>query len=383
MDDERLEHTLRDGLAERAGDVSPGEGYARAARASARRRRTLKVGLVAGAVVAVVVPVVVVAAGQDEAGRRTDVAESPAATNASAGSQTTAAEPVPATWRTEYYQGIAVSVPPEWGWGAAPSEQVGGVSILCGDGAAGWPGKGQGEGEPAHDQRPYVGRAGYMTTDVCMNPPPPTYAKVWLGSPIEVGVIEHDNGFVQETIEVSGVTVTAIDDDAQRRAAILGSAEVVEPDGRRCDPQSEPPTESPREVETGQVQSVSVCVYGDEPGWFEGLGYATQVTGDPARELAERIGAAPPASLEDCAFVPRDEDLPEWQWVVLRVVGERGVQDVVVHVAVCPPGYDAGGGLRALTADDVGLWAIDGISTYVSGGRLVEPVAGFFAPIYG
>ena len=73
-------------------------------------------------------------------------------------------------------------------------------------------------------------------TDVCALYPwiehspqeEPVAPYMWLGAAVEPGVVEYDNGYVQETIEVDGTTVTVGAADAGLREKILGSARIDE-----------------------------------------------------------------------------------------------------------------------------------------------------------
>lgn len=200
MDDREVEQALRAGLADHADEADlTAPVIARARDAVARRRRTRwGAAGAAAAVVLVIGGVAVVTRGGDESGK-----EPPSV----ADSGTTDDGPA-AGWRTEYYGGVAVDVPADWGYGGAPLPS--GRFDVCAPG-----------GPPGYVGRPIV------QTDVCIylrSGWQPTAPYVWLGGNVDPGTYEWDNGYVQETVEVAGTTVTVGSDDAGLRDRILASA---------------------------------------------------------------------------------------------------------------------------------------------------------------
>ncbi|KAA1420815.1 hypothetical protein F0U44_00215 [Nocardioides humilatus] len=203
MDDRDVEQTLRAGLAAHADGTDLSAPVAARARESVahRRRARWSIGAAAAAVVLVVGVVVLATRGGSD-----DALEPPAI----ADSGTTSADPAPpaAGWRTEYWSGVAVDVPANWSYGGAPTSYD--ALIVCAPG-----------GPPG-----YVGRP-ITLTDVCTylrSGWQPTAPYVWLGGNVEPGTYEWDNGYVQETIEVAGTTVTVGSDDAGLREQVLATA---------------------------------------------------------------------------------------------------------------------------------------------------------------
>ncbi len=367
-DDDRLEEAFRVSLRERAGDVTADGDIAQVAHAGARRRQRIKVGVAGAAAVAVIAPVGILAALNRDAGSPIDVADS-TLTSGSSGD-------VPGNWRIESYDGVQLRVPPDWGWGGVPFTIGGDDEFLtCGHGAFAHAGP---DGETVLEvnvEQPYVGRANYGMTDLCMTGlPTPTQPYVWLGSPLEVGSEELENGFTQQTVEAGGLRVTVASDDADELAAILSTVEAIQVDANGCAAVSAPVESGDPVADVEAVDSVSVCIYRhEERGEDVFLGYSTSIEGAPAQHLLEAIKAQPVADL-DCDPDPRlrvDD-------VVLRFHGADAEADVLVRLDGCS-GYYTGEGVRPFfTRANVELWVVDGVGLYVSGFNLGAALSDLF-----
>lgn len=204
MDEDELEQAMRDGLQRRVAEADvaerPGPLVARAREAarSGRRTRTWVAGLAAASVAAAAVVGAQVARDDEPAPQVSDGSTSPSPSV----SATPAPEPVGNT-RTEYYRGVQVDVPADWGWGSSP--------VLCGVTPIG---------------EPYVGRP-IPATDACgpaVFDAVPTAPYVWLGADVATGSVDLGEGWIQETVAVDGTTVTVATQEARQRNAILGSA---------------------------------------------------------------------------------------------------------------------------------------------------------------
>ncbi len=386
MDDEQLERAMRDALHRKADEVEVGSGYADSAHRSARRRGTFKVAAAALVAAAVIVPVAVIAqqsAGTDTVA--TDGSSSGAAPNAS-GWTAGPAPAVPADWRVESYNGIQLRVPPGWGWGGTPSHLPGSDGMgFCGPGAFAYPGDDGVTRFKEEVDMPYIGRAGYYMTDMCVGDwsPSPRYPWVWLGAPIDVGTEELSNGFVQRTVEVGGVRVTVGDDDPEQMSTILGSLEAVDVDANSCQPATDLAGSPQGLGGIGAVRSVSVCVYRHLDDGNVMLGYSTTLAGPAAQHVFDAIEQTP-GGVIDCGS---PQDLPPLDDVVLRFRGRSGDVDVRARLGgqfgACG-GYDTGrDGVRQFTRANVEPWVVDAVGLYVSGGMVGNALSGLFHPTPG
>ena len=114
MDENELEQVLRAGLESRAVETDVTAPVADRARAEVSRRRRTRWGAIgaAAAVVLVVGGVAVATRGGSDDARRPPAVNQPSTTDGAPGSH--------AGWRTEYWRGVAVDVPADWGYGGAP-----------------------------------------------------------------------------------------------------------------------------------------------------------------------------------------------------------------------------------------------------------------------
>lgn len=366
-DDRSLERLMKQGLERRAREVDvdvPAAARAREAAGRSRWRTAAAAGLAAACVAGVAGGVVLL---RDE--------DSPS--GSISGDPTTDGPTPPATgeWRTEYWHDVQVDVPPDWGWGGAPFEptwedRANGL-LAC---AAG-PFLAPGSSDPDWQTTPYVGRPLFLT-DVCMSYrddqwPEPTAPYVWLGSPIEPGIREFDNGYVQETRGVNGSTVTVATAEPVLRARILDSVRAAETGQMSCEPELGAPPEEFVSVE-GVVEptAMTVCVYGrDRDGDPVRLRY-----GQPLEpEAAERLLGAdwgrekvPGPEHQSCLN-------PEHEWVVLKIRGHDAVSlpeddyvaRFVVHFGDCAALHANGD--WPLTEALVSPWAVGGVPAVVSG----------------
>jgi hypothetical protein len=281
MDEQELRATVRAGLERHAAETDVTAPVADRARDAVRRRRRTRWSAVgaAAAVVLVVGGAAVATRGGD------DVDDGSAADRSS----TAEAEPADTTgWRTEYWGPVAVDVPPDWGYGGAPlpSDPL----TVCG------PGGGPG----------YVGRP-IVQTDACVyleSGWQPDAPYVWLGADVEPGTSEWDNGYVQETVEVAGTTVTVGSDDPALRAAVVASVR----EEQICRPRLEALPDGRRESTIegiGSFREGAVCTY-RRPEGGEGeylLAYAAPLGEEAMEQTWTALDDAPPSDRDvDCAL---------------------------------------------------------------------------------
>lgn len=197
----RLEQTMRAGLQRRAEQADVALPVIDRVRPGGRRRG-LAVGGAIGLVAASLVTVVVVESLNGPAEDRAPTLTAPTSA-APKVSDSATAEPAPEVEvRTEYFGGIQVEVPADWGWGSSP--------VMCGEAPVG---------------RPYVGRP-VPATDACgpaVFDAMPTAPYVWLGADVPPGSVDLGAGWTRETIEVEGTTVSVATQEGGLRTQILGS----------------------------------------------------------------------------------------------------------------------------------------------------------------
>ena len=352
-DERELERLMKEGLEARAADVDTDVPVADRARASARSshwRTAAAAGLVAASVAGVAGGVALLRDDEVDSG---GVSADPTETT------------VVAEWRTEYWHDIQVDVPADWGWGGSPFEEnfsdpeydEEGSLTACAAGAFRAPGV---TGEPDFRATPYVGRP-FFLTDVCelfrdgqWREPEAPY--LWFGTPIEPGIREFDNGFVQETIEFEGEPVTVATDDPSLRRQILDSVTggetcMSEYDGR-------PPT-SPAPEGAIDFSGLTVCAYrSDEGSQLNRLAYAVELDRGAADRLVRAVAGSD--RVRGCP-----EGAEDGVTVQLNLRGSAGTEDVawLVDLGDCPR-VDLGiGDARKLTEANVSIWAVDGLPT--------------------
>jgi hypothetical protein len=359
MDDRELERLMKEGLERRASTVdesAAGQLVASAHRNAAARpwRTTAVMGLAAASVAGIAFATVALNDDDIRSGGR-DKTNDPAT-----GSPVT-------EWRTEYWRDTKVDVPADWGWGGAPSPDIvdpesgsNGEPIDCGAMAYIGP---EGVRFLNGDRSvPYVGRP-LMMTDACMGGftpgqwRPPTAPYVWLGAPVEPGTVEFSNGYVMETVEVNGSTVSVATKDPELRREILATTG----GGETCmsDYDGAPTIQAVPREGVPEVTGMTVCAYTEDDGHAQ-LTYVTNVGAEAARNFKDAVGRTPVA---DCR--PGNSN----EWVLLTVEGTEGIrQEHLVQLGECS-GIELipGGELIELTDETVSPWAVDGIPAYVVG----------------
>lgn len=274
-------------------------------------------------------------------------------------------------WRTELWHDLAVDVPADWGYGGAPFA----------DGSVCFPSRmvePDGSRTPgAREDGPYVGRP-VALTDVCEKYPfipgsrgeAPTAPYVWLGAGVEPGVVEYDNGYVQETVEVNGSTLTVAARDAALRERILATAR----GGETCLAEIEELGPIAHDVaEPGsRPEALRVCAYGvDGAGARTArLRYGAELGEQALRAYLDALEGAGPEK-DQCPFL----DYAEVEWVLLELVDRGGavVRQDVVHLFGDCAGIDVDarqlGSLEtvSLTPDMVEPWAVGGVPAAVYG----------------
>ena len=360
-----LERLIRAGLERRATDVDTDVPFAARARAAARRRRGVRTGVTAVCVVAVVAAAAVVV---DRGPNVFDRIGGPAAGSPTQGSEQ------PSAWRTEYWHDLQVKVPADWGYGGAPM-RLGGTesrAVACRAVATvSASGEKLKQDDPA---MPYVGRP-IAQTDVCDVYPwigpkalPPQASYVWLGATVEPGTVELGDGYIQQTVQVDGTTVTVATQDVGLRQQILESA--TGGGGETCPAQLDPNGTLPESMDPTPTSELrlTVCVYrSSSPGESIQLAYATRLGSRAADAYLAALASAPPPT--DCPYASGSES----EWAVLEITRSAEVKlQHVVHLNCL-------GGI-ATTAD-----ALTSPSTVGLTPELVEPwaVQGITAVLYG
>lgn len=363
MDDSRLEELMRAGLRSRAGDAdtsAPVLTRALAARRGGRVRGVAVVGLVAASVAAVVVTGSVL-------GERGPGGQVPPADESGLASEA----PGDGGWRTEYWADLQVDVPADWAYGGAPMGE-GADRYACFAEAMVSASGGRLAGK---SPLPYVGRP-IALTDVCQAYPfigpdagTPDAPYVWLGAAVEPGTEDLGDGWVQQTVDVNGSTLTVATDDESLRKRILGSARGGETCFSELDVQEPIPGEDVAGG-PGAATSLQVCTYRrwDESATTAGLTYAATLGESATSRYVEAIadGGSP---RDQCPTVDLVED--EWVLLELRDAAGRLVGRHVVHF-VCPgidPSAEGLSGVRTveLSPEMVRPWAVGGVPAVVYG----------------
>ena len=353
MDDRQLHDLVHESLRERAGDVDTSSAaVARVTPSAVPRRARWVAGGAALAVAATVTAVAVLSDTVPLPGRDpTPLAGDPV--------------PVPSEWRAESWQGLTVSVPPDWGYGGAPMA----------DGVACFPSamKAADGSDQRDESGPYVGRP-IAVTDVCVGDvgegptADPTAPYVWLGAGVDVGTDDLGDGWVRETVAAYGSTLSVTTDDETLRAQILGSARPT----RLC------PAELPGPPEPAHTSSIdnilteakglTVCAY-----HAEGDGPVTLTYAADRDDIAAEAWLALVRGRHDRLRCASDHE--GFEWVVLRFEGtgdmgdESLFREVVVHLggAGCPRVQMDPGTALVLTPELVEPWATGGIPAVVYG----------------
>ncbi|MFL6003767.1 MAG: hypothetical protein ACJ72P_13240 [Nocardioides sp.] len=251
-------------------------------------------------------------------------------------------DPLPTQWRTEYWHGISVDVPAEWAYGGAPMVN-GGDTVACWAGAmVSAAGARVRDGEER--STPYVGRP-IVLTDLCQTFPfigpdtdPPAVPSVWLGAHLETGTDHLGDGWVRETVEASGTTVTVTSDDADLRRRILASVGGL---GLCTSSMPGPTRVHDMLIEGyGRPKSLEVCVYRRTGSGELGLAYGTLLGPQAARAFGAAVARADSRRMK-CG------DEPPSEWITLQMtgisypnapVGVGGTQDMVIGCGVVEVG---------------------------------------------
>ncbi|MGH3336498.1 MAG: hypothetical protein ACRDOZ_11805 [Nocardioides sp.] len=259
-----------------------------------------------------------------------------------AGPPATAGDPPPTQWRTELWQGVSVDVPADWAYGGAPMESAGDTVACAAMAMVSASGGSVRHGEER--TAPYVGRP-IVLTDVCQIYPfigpdtdPPSVPSVWLGADVETGTDDLGDGWVRETVEASGATVTVTSDDPRLRERILGSVNGV----RRCASGLPAPTRVQDMLIEGygRPKSLEVCAYRRSDAGELELAYGTLLGPEAARAFERAVDQAKPRKM-DCG------DEPPFEWITLEMtgtsypnapIGVGGTQDMVIGCGVVETG---------------------------------------------
>lgn len=377
MDDRDLEQLLRGGLAahaEEAGTTAPVVDRVRAD--VGRRRRTRWSAVAAAAAVAVIAggTSVVALGGGDEPDRDADLPPAADSQGAADGE-----------WRTEYWADVAVDVPADWGYGGAP-HKTGGSTLAC------WPtAMVDATGQRVEDRRPSLGWVGrpIVVTDVCELYPwiehssqlEPAAPYVWLGAEVEPGIVEYDNGYVQETVEVGGTTVTVGTRDDALRERILSSAR----GGETCTanvaqiPRGDYATTTEGR---GELLHAEVCAYRRDDEGDYWLSYVRELAPEIAEATYGAAEAAPRATV-DCDYDP-------FEFVVVQATyddpfGSEDLHRTAVYTMGCGGSVDIGDRFPAhtMTPESVEPWATSGIPAVVVGPSDARWVYDYFIGLQG
>ena len=283
-----LERAFREGLQRAADRTDVDLPLAARAHAGARTRRRRR-WAAGGAMAAVVAVSGVAVAVQNGSG-------------SDPGADHTATQPTfaPVTeWRAESWHNLTVDVPADWGWGTAPIALAGDEEpLLCGGPGGDLGPDGTRPTSPDHDG-PWVGRP-IMLSDACQAAPfqAPVASYVWLGASVEPGTEELGDGWVQETVEAFGTTLTVASQDPALRQHVIGSARAT----TDCDAQlpSRPEVIAMPIEGLDPVYSAQLCAYQQGEGGFD-LVYAATLDEATARALYAGDGLGSDSSRKFCA----------------------------------------------------------------------------------
>jgi hypothetical protein len=344
VEDNEVEEAVRRSLERHAGATDTAAPVAERARGAVRKRRAtrLTIGTAAAAVLAVAVTGALLSRGGDSDPGPADRGD----------------DSLPTKWRTEYWRDLKVEVPADWGYGGAPHVS-GGTLLACWPSAMVDPDGNRLEDDPT---RGYVGRP-IGLTDLCATypdnrPEEPQAPYVWLGAEIDTGTVELGNGFVQETVEVNGSTLTVATDNAALRKRILDSAG----GGEQCFSELErPPTSDLAADLGGPARGMAVCAYGRDESGVIGLTYAGVVSDEAAAAFVAAFSRGVPIPVGRACDLGSDDS-----WVVLATGNELYV--VSPQGLGCPQvaGPDTPAVLpRRLSRAMARPWAVGGIPAVV------------------
>lgn len=196
------------------------------------------------------------------------------------------------------------------------------------------------------------------------SPGPPGAPYMWLGAAVEVGTVNLGYGYVQETVEVHGSTLTVATRDRVLRQRILASASR----GETCSPALRA---APRVVEMAtegvdELTAMRVCAYrpADSRGWE--LVYAAEV-GAAAGERFRTAAVAARGVDYKCVGDGRDRE-----YVVLTLTGDDpyGAAPINVDMVVdvgCPRTETTPDEYAVLSEATVRPWAVGGIPAVLYG----------------
>lgn len=249
-------------------------------------------------------------------------------------SESTTVAGAPDGWRWESYRFVEVQVPDTWGYGTT-----------------GWP-----HCLDKTPRPPYVGRPGYVPMIGC-NPKAKEPAYVWFGDGGKAGVRQRDNGWVEETRTMAGMSVTVFSDDADLRRRVLESIRPIsETDAHGCPvklPDTVRPGHRPANAggleSVGTVRSVTMCKYMSD--WSPPLIAGSTIDTEAAGRVVNAILAAPPGSgpHEPAGSCMAGD---ESEMMLLKVRGTERDQDVTLRYFGCGnTGTDDGKTLRQLTRE--------------------------------
>ncbi|NYJ02034.1 hypothetical protein HNR19_002732 [Nocardioides thalensis] len=357
MHDQELEQVLRAGLAARAEEADTTAPVVDRARADVGRRRRTRWSMVGAAAAVTVIAggasVVAVTGNEPPDFVPLEVDRTPGTADRE--------------WRTEYWADVAVDVPADWGYGGAPSSGRGRVAcyptpMVTADG----------EHLERLRSKPevsgYVGRPITMT-DSCAGyvagaPFEANGPFVWLGAAVPPGVIERD-GFVQETVEVNGTTLTVGTTDDALRERILSTARGGEICAAYLDriPRADyAMTDEGR----GDLLHAEVCAYHRSDDGDYRLSYARTLNAAVAEETYAAAEAAPRATV-DC-----DDD--PFEFVVVQATyddpfGSEVLQRTAIYTMGCGGSVDVGDrwSTHTMTPQSAAPWATHGIPATVYG----------------
>ena len=345
-DERELEEAFRASLQRHAEEIDVSVPVAELAVAANRRRRQ---GLVVMAVAAVAVAAVAIGGAWIAGGSEDEDAPRLADRSSDPGEVVT-------EWRTEYWHGMQVDVPADWGWGTTPVSS-GEMEYLCGGPGAMVLADGR-RIVNADATKPWVGRP-IRLSDACIGGDPlekPAVPYVWLGADIAPGVVELPGAFIQETVEVEGTTLTVATRDEGVRRAIVESARA----STTCAATLPEPPEVTSMLTEGirKVREARVCAYRGGGDAFQ-LAYATMLGAKEAAATHEGVYAGQRSSSP--AFCERSNE-----YVLITFTGddpfgsEPVSQDVVIDPQ-CQEVQGAPGSVAPLSDEAMLPWSRNGL----------------------